>query len=92
MKVQAEVSLYPLRTKDVGGVIAQFVRALRAQAITLEPGTMSTRISGEAKAVFAALQDAFAQVAEEHQIVLTAKVSNACPAPKRSQKPETQLP
>jgi len=79
MKVQAEVSLYPLRTQDVGGVVEGFIRRLRDQGIDLIIGPMSTRISGESKQVFDALRDGFAQVAEEHQVVLTVKASNACP-------------
>jgi len=79
MKVQAEVSLYPLRTQDVGDVVTRFVRLLRKQGINLKPGPMSTRISGESEKVFDALRKAFAHVAGEHQVVLTVKASNACP-------------
>jgi len=80
MKVQAEVSLYPLRTQDVGGAVAQFIQYLRATELDLDAGPMSTRISGEPKEVFDALRRAFVRLAEQHEIVLTIKASNACPA------------
>ena len=79
MKVQAEVSLYPLRTQDLGGVVELFCRRLSETAMELDVGPMSTRISGDAKEVFDALGDAFEQLATDNQIVLTMKVSNACP-------------
>jgi len=79
MKVQAEVSLYPLRTQDVGGVVELFCRCLSETAMALDVGPMSTRMSGDVKEVFDALRDAFAELAADNQIVLTMKVSNACP-------------
>jgi len=88
MKVHAEASLYPLRTPHVGDAVAKFIRGLRAPGIDVEVASMSTHISGESKEVFAALHAAFARLAEEHQVVLTVKLSNACPEATQPQQSE----
>jgi uncharacterized protein YqgV (UPF0045/DUF77 family) len=79
MKVQAEVSLYPLRQNDLTKPIQQFVQALENNKLNVEIGPMSSVISGEESTVFQGLQKAFGQVAQHYEIVLTAKISNACP-------------
>jgi len=79
MKVQAEISLYPLRIAHIGPPIKRFVEVLKRHDIRVSPGRMSTNIEGEDGEVFAALQDAFAAVGTKSQAVLTAKLSNACP-------------
>jgi len=79
MNIQAEVSLYPLRTQHTGDAIERFVRSLRRQGVDVRTGAMSTRVAGDAAGVFNALGKAFAAAADEHQVVLTAKFSNACP-------------
>ena len=80
MNVQAEISLYPLRTEDLGNVIDAFLRDVRAADLTVQPGNMSSTVSGDVNAVFSTMGAAFAAVAEDGQVVLVMKVSNACPA------------
>jgi len=80
MNVQAEVSLYPLRTDEIGSAVTRFVDYLRRPGLALEIGPMSTRVSGNPGEVFDALGDAFGRLAAEHQVVLVVKASNACPA------------
>ena len=79
MKIQAEISLYPLRTPNLTELIESFIRHLRQRNLEVEMGTMSSRISGECKDLFPALGIAFEEVADEGEIVLIVKVSNACP-------------
>ncbi|APG25559.1 MAG: YkoF family thiamine/hydroxymethylpyrimidine-binding protein [Syntrophotalea acetylenica] len=79
MNIQAEVSLYPLREPSLTPAIDAFMEGLRRPGICLRSGAMSTVISGERQAVFEAVADSFARVADEHQVVLTVKYSNACP-------------
>ena len=71
MNVQAEVSLYPLQTQEIGEAIDSFVNDLER---------MSTTLSGDGDAVFAALASAFTAVADGGRVVLVMKVSNACPS------------
>jgi hypothetical protein len=42
---------------------------------------MSTLITGDDAATFAALQEAFRRVAEQGQVVMAVTFSKACPAP-----------
>ena len=79
MKVQAEVSLYPLRQDDLTKPIQQFVESLKSNNLKVKTGPMSSVISGDNKIVFQSLQKAFAQAAQKYEVVLTAKISNACP-------------
>lgn len=79
MTIQAEVSLYPLRTLRIGLVFDLFLESLCKHKISMEPGSMSSRISGEASEVFAALYAALMVAMEKDQIVLIVKASNACP-------------
>ena len=79
MKVQAEVSLYPLRQDDLTEPIQQFVESLKNENLNVKTGPMSSVISGDNKIVFQSLQKAFEQAAQKYEVVLTAKISNACP-------------
>ena len=79
MKVQAEVSLYPLRTPRLTEPIEQFLQYLRQAKLDVDVGPMSTNISGQVTDLFCALGEAFENVAKADQVVLVLKVSNACP-------------
>jgi len=79
MKVQAEISLYPLRQNDLTEPIQQFVESLKSVDLNVKTGSMSSVISGEESIVFQSLQKAFEHVAQKYEVVLTAKISNACP-------------
>ena len=79
MNVQAEVSLYPLRTDRLGDAIDAFAGELRRTGLTVRTGSMSSALAGDAEEVFAALGRAFQHAAEAHEVVLVVKVSNACP-------------
>ena len=79
MKIQAEVSLYPLREDDLFKGIYEFLEAVRERGLDVQMGPMSSLLTGESEAVFQALQAAFDRVAERTQCVLVAKLSNACP-------------
>ncbi len=79
MKVQAEVSLYPLRQNDLTEPIQQFVESLKSDNLNVKTGSMSSVISGDSKIIFQSLQKAFEQATHKYEVVLTAKISNACP-------------
>ena len=78
MKIEAEVSLYPLRNADLSKPIACFLERLQGTGLEVEPGAMSSYITGECPDLFRALGDAFERGAEEGDVVLVMKVSNAC--------------
>ncbi len=79
MKVQAEISLYPLRQNELTKPIRQFIELLENNKLKVELGPMSSLITGDSQVVFESLQKAFERLAEKYEIVLTAKISNACP-------------
>jgi uncharacterized protein YqgV (UPF0045/DUF77 family) len=79
MKVQAEVSLYPLRTASLSGAIDAFAGRVRRAGLSIETGPMSSRVAGECGGLFRALGEAFEAAGREAQVVLAVKVSNACP-------------
>ena len=80
MIVQAEVSLYPLRTDKIALPIEKFIGDMDNSSLEVKPGRMSTRVVGELPEVFSVLADAFSAVAANSQAVLILKVSNACPS------------
>jgi len=79
MKIQAEVSLYPLRTSNMSKPIEEFWKALKHNHLEIVSGPMSTRITGDSDTVFRALKSAFTSVADEYEVVMSVKMSNACP-------------
>jgi len=79
MKIQAEISLYPLRQKDLTKPIQKFIDLLENNNLKVELGQMSTLIAGDRQVVFESLREAFEQLAKEYEVVMTAKISNACP-------------
>ena len=79
--VSAQVSLYPLGQGDLAPAIAAFVAELREQGLPCKIGAMSTLVWGDAVAVFAALQQAYAAAVAHGPAVLQITLSNACPLP-----------
>ena len=79
MKVQAEISLYPLRCSDLTEPIQQFSELLKTNHLEVEIGPMSTFVAGDSQVVFENLKKAFEGLAVEYKVVMTAKISNSCP-------------
>ena len=79
MKIQAEISLYPLCCNDLTEPIRQFIELLETDKLKFEIGPMSTLVTGDSQVVFENLKKAFGRLAEEYKVVMTVKISNACP-------------
>lgn len=62
MKVQAEISLYPLRCGDLTRPIRQFIELLENNKLKVKLGPMSSLISGDSRVVFESLREAFEQL------------------------------
>lgn len=74
MKLTAELSLYPLREEFKTVVRAFIEKLLEEEAVIAVTNSMSTQISGEDEAVFAAIQQALsASYLEFGRQVLVAK-------------------
>jgi len=78
MKVQAEASLYALRTEHLSETVERFIAYLRRPGLELTCGHMSSHIAGDSEILFAGLREAFEQVAQHADVVLEVKISNAC--------------
>jgi uncharacterized protein YqgV (UPF0045/DUF77 family) len=87
MWVTCQFSLYPLGDVDLGRELDKAIEAMEGTGLSYTVGNMSTYLEGEAGEVFAALEKAFAAIAREQRVVLTATLSNACPAKERGQCP-----
>lgn len=79
--ITVQVSLYPLRQETLSPAIDEALQTFREHGLDVELGTMSSLITGDDVAIFAALQEAFRRVAEQGEIVMIATFSNACPLP-----------
>ena len=81
MFVAAQVSLYPLRQPRLSPAIDRAHAVFQARRLSVQPGPMSTVVSGEDGDVFGALMEAFKEAAGTAGIVMSVTVSNACPVP-----------
>lgn len=79
--IAAQVSLYPLRQESLSPAIEEALRIFREHGLEVQPGSMSTVITGDDQDIFSALREAFAHVAEQGHVVMTVTFSNACPVP-----------
>jgi len=79
MRIQAQVSIYPLKTEALAQPVEEFCRRLQNRGLTVTTQSMSTLIAGESDGVFQAIKGAFQALAAEYDIVMDLKVSNACP-------------
>ena len=80
MKVQAEISIYPLRTKSLSKPVEAFCRILRDHGLEIKTTAMSTFIRCESRDLFKACDKAFEQLAKKYEVVMNMKISNACPS------------
>jgi len=79
MRVEAEVSLYPLGEQRLSPFIASFVSVLKEHGCEVEVGQMSTLLKGDTTQVFAALKAGYEKAAGRGGCVLIVHASNACP-------------
>jgi uncharacterized protein YqgV (UPF0045/DUF77 family) len=83
MKIQAEISLYPLREKNLTKPVRQFIEVLQSNDIKVKTGAMSSTVLADSRIFFESLRKAFEQVAKKYDVVVTTKISNACPEASR---------
>jgi len=79
--ISAQVSVYPLRQAKLGPTIDGVLAIFRQHGLNVTPGPMSTLVSGDAEAVFVAIQEAFCTAASDGEFVMVATFSNACSLP-----------
>lgn len=79
MTVSAQIAIYPLRQERLTPAISALRDALLAAGLEPDVGAMSTTVTGEAAAVFGAIQAGFLRAGAGGHVVMTLTVSNACP-------------
>jgi hypothetical protein len=78
--VRAQVSLYPLPQAAVAPGICEVLEEFAGCATVVEPDAASSLLVGDDTTIFAALQEAFCQAAEQGKVVMVVTLSNDCPA------------
>lgn len=79
MKVEMEVSLYPLTEENLEHPVLDFEDMLKSHGCEVEAGSMSLIVTGESAEVFEALRLGYEQTAKKSGCVLIIKACNACP-------------
>lgn len=78
MKMEMEVSLYPLTEDYLEHPVQDFVDILEKHGCTVEHTALSSIVKGESENVFEALRLGYELAARESGCVLIAKACNAC--------------
>lgn len=81
MIISAQVSVYPLGEQNIDPPIERAIALLKEADLTVEIGSMSTIVAGEAEIVFGTLQNVLTELGEQGRIVMNVTFSNACPLP-----------
>ncbi|MBN1547612.1 MAG: 4Fe-4S binding protein [Syntrophaceae bacterium] len=79
MKIQAELSLYPLKTDLIEDAVKNFIKELSKSEVSVVPGQMSTLVAGQSGEIFRVIGECFEKACRTDEIVLVVKFSNACP-------------
>jgi uncharacterized protein YqgV (UPF0045/DUF77 family) len=79
--IAAQVSIYPLRQPSLAPMIDTALQVFQDHGLDVQPGAMSSLVTGDDKALFAGLREAFARATEQGEVVMVVTVSNACPVP-----------
>jgi uncharacterized protein YqgV (UPF0045/DUF77 family) len=79
MKVEMEVSLYPLTEEILEHPVMDFVDVLKTHGCEVDVCPMCSVVKGESEQVFDALRIGYEQAAQKSGCVLIVKACNACP-------------
>ena len=88
MKVQAQISIYPLKTKSLSEPIEEFCRILKNKGLKVQTRTMDSFVVGGSDAIFESVREAFEQIAKKYDVAMDFKISNACPKEAKKSKKE----
>jgi uncharacterized protein YqgV (UPF0045/DUF77 family) len=78
MFISAEISYYPL-TEDYLNPVNELIDMLNESGLKIEPGKMSTLITGSYFDVFKLIENSLYVLFEKYPSVFTLKISNSCP-------------
>jgi uncharacterized protein YqgV (UPF0045/DUF77 family) len=78
MQITVEISYYPLLNSYIEPVTEFLKEIAENEKITVEPGTMSTVLTGQYEDVMDLLEKKLKLFMEKYPSVFTLKVSNSC--------------
>jgi len=84
MFLAAQVSMYPLRQSRLSPAIDEALGIFKQHDLEVTLGAMSSVVSGDDEALFAAIKEVFQQISEQGEVVMIITLSNACPVPNQS--------
>ena len=84
MFLAAQVSMYPLRQPRLSPAIDKALSIFGQHDLEVAPGVMSSVVSGDDEALFAAIKEVFQQTSEQGEVVMIITISNACPVRSQS--------
>ena len=79
MFLAAQICIYPLRQPSLSPAIQTALDVFRSHGLEVTTGAMSSLVLGDDEALFAAIEEAFKEIAEQGDVVMTVTLSNACP-------------
>ena len=79
MFLSAQMSIYPFRQEHLSPAIKRAAEILKEHEIEVNSGPMSSVVSRDDEALFAAIKDIFRESSEQGGMVMVVKLSNACP-------------
>jgi uncharacterized protein YqgV (UPF0045/DUF77 family) len=79
MFLAAQMSLYPLRQAHLSPAISSAASILREHGLEVSSGPMSSLVSGDDEALFAAIKDIFRKSSDQGDMMMVVTISNACP-------------
>jgi uncharacterized protein YqgV (UPF0045/DUF77 family) len=77
MKINAQVSVYPLRQPHLGPAIDVVRKSLEKHQLAADVGPVSTFVTGESDDLFSALREAFDRDADRGDVVMTVTIAKA---------------
>ena len=77
-EIAAQVSLYPLGQAELSPAINEVLQVFETHGLHVDTGPMSTVLTGEDSAVFAALHEATNSAMRFGKMVMVVTLSNAC--------------
>jgi len=73
-----QVSIYPLREKEISPALNKFWEKLKESELKFEVNSFATIIWGEEDRIFDFLKDVWKEVTKDRSVVMVVTLSNAC--------------
>ncbi|SNS07409.1 Uncharacterized conserved protein YqgV, UPF0045/DUF77 family [Anaerovirgula multivorans] len=75
--IHAEVSLYPLKSRNAGDVINSSIDALKREGVEYNVGPMATHLHGNEEQVWSSLKKLFNEAQGSGEVSMVVTITNA---------------